>query len=327
MATLPDTPVTGEATKVSWAEGVIDYLSNLNSRIGTGGGTVPANGSFELDTNEDGDPDSWDVTEASATLSLDSADSVHARQSVKFIFGATSGTGTVTNADFLECAEGQRLELSYHVKGSWENSAGGLPHKAQILFYNDATPVPVATSTVTLVDEGDTPIVWSKYFSQTVVPNGAYHYKVRLQAGDGSTGVSSETINFDLVGVRVFHGHVYLATADKVDIYSELAPSKGTKTIAVTPAALGGGFLEQPISISFSYAGTMPSNDDTDLTFKNGDGDTVNTHSIDNSGNGTTLDFFGGVSLFLSPRGEFTMIIGEDDPPINFTLTLSGYDV
>lgn len=333
MATLPDKPVTGEATKVSWAEGVIDYLSDLNSRIGAGGGGVPANGSFELDTNADGDPDSWDVTESSATLSLDSSDAIHGRQSVKFSFGATTGTGTVTNDTFLECAEGQRLELSYYVKGSWENSAGGLPHKAHILFFDDTSPTPAALSTVTLVDEGDTPTFWDKYSLQTVVPAGAFYYKIRLQAGDGATAVAGQNVKFDQVECRVYHGRVNVAWGSPLQLLDPVSPTTTTYTVTVTDEALGSGVLdgERPTKVAVYYLIEVAASESVQVTITDGYGVVVWDAQHNNSGGSIPATYTpiarpGYLWVALNERGEFTVTI-DDDEPTDFNLDGYAYEV
>ena len=75
------------------------------------------NGSFELDSNGDGTPDGWNTAPVSlGGVAIDSSDSAHGLNSVKFISGGTGG-GLLTSPAF-DVLSGSTLTVNFTYKAS-----------------------------------------------------------------------------------------------------------------------------------------------------------------------------------------------------------------
>lgn len=105
------------------------------------------NGSFEDDTDADGQPDKWAVT-VWGTQTLDTTFSTHGAQSIKFT-STGSGGGYVTSEDFLPVSETRRYSLHFSMK----SSVADVRNLVQILWYDSAQ---TSVSTEVLLDDSAT---------------------------------------------------------------------------------------------------------------------------------------------------------------------------
>ena len=77
----------------------VDNL-NVETSSTAESGLLLANGSFETDSENDGQPDDWTIsTLTGATIAIDTSESAHGVNSLKFLSGG-SGGGTATSAKF-----------------------------------------------------------------------------------------------------------------------------------------------------------------------------------------------------------------------------------
>lgn len=73
------------------------------------------NGSFEVDTDGDGAPDNWVITTyTNGTQSLDTAQTTHGGQSIKFLSGGNGG-GSATSESFFEVEQGKQIGVSVSI--------------------------------------------------------------------------------------------------------------------------------------------------------------------------------------------------------------------
>ena len=105
-------PTVGEATKkTAFADAVIDNLSDLNGRSSSGGSSIP-NAGFDTDTDADGTPDSWTVTDTGGSHTIEDDDNTEqARGTSAFQFAypaSSSGGGYIETTDQIDVAHQPR---------------------------------------------------------------------------------------------------------------------------------------------------------------------------------------------------------------------------
>lgn len=127
------------------------------------------NGSFESDTDGDGIPDNWSITEydATSTVELDDTTQEHGEVSLKFV--STGLGGGIAETSFFEVGKSETLYLTFKYK----SSVVGVRNVAEISWYTAAQSL---ISTTTLLDDSTTnPTSFTKQTYQPVVPaTGAY---------------------------------------------------------------------------------------------------------------------------------------------------------
>lgn len=179
------------------------------------------NGSFEIDTNDDGIPDNWTITEydATSTVETDSTTQSHGGQSLKFVSTGLGG-GIADSDTYIECTDGEYLRVTYRYK----SSVADVRNLVQIQFYNSAKGL---LSTPDLLDDSTTnPASWTlKKHEAVLTPASTRYAKIKL-TGCHSSDVTPGTTWFDdvrvLRDVRGRGAYVYETTG------ASWAPGSGT---------------------------------------------------------------------------------------------------
>jgi hypothetical protein len=197
-------PQVGDPTTAEWGQSVAQELAYLYTLAlsAIGSREIILNGSFETDTDSDGEPDGWTIVEfTGGTFLLDestvAADgkSRHGKRAAKLTAAAGTGGGTLTSTDAFECTPGRILEFSWQMK----SSAAGVRNKVDILFFDSTL---VATTTDNIFDNSTTnPTDWTLFHSFVVVPATARYCKIKLTGADSSDATNGD-VWFD--DVKVF---------------------------------------------------------------------------------------------------------------------------
>ena len=196
-------PAVGDPTKkTAFADAVINNLTDLNSRIGTGGASsgIP-NSSFEDDGDADGDPDSWTVTNIGGTSGIiaTSGDQAHGLNAWKVDYPASAAQGaTIQTNDYIAISPDEIIYLAWKMKGT---SSTGAKHIVTLLWYTfDKTAL---TPTIIYSDTAN-PTAWTQCLSGAISPSTAKFMKIKIQGSD--TTVPSETGSISFDDVRLVNG-------------------------------------------------------------------------------------------------------------------------
>jgi len=227
-----------EGIDKDFLDALIDDLTWLKARIADS--ELP-NGSFESDSDGDGQSDSWTVTDyAGGSHALDTTDPYHGQQCLKMT--ATSGGGYVEalSDSYRLCAPGQRIEIAFHLKAS----AGGVRVRCLLLWY-DASQGYLSTSTV--YDSTANPTSWARRSGQAVAPASARYYRVQVIVGESGGTVDAE-VRIDGMNARVYHGVVMfprtanLTAAGTYSIASHIGDERARRALIQYEFA-GEGFI------------------------------------------------------------------------------------
>jgi len=139
-----------------------------------------SNGSFETDTDADGEPDNWTETESSGTVARVTAENYHGAASLKF---TAAGTGTFVTSDKYEMTEGRDVDLSF---AYYASNASAQP-KIELAWY-DAAQASISNSTVFDSDQGTTATSWT-YVEERIAtpPANARYFEVKITGNDQAT--------------------------------------------------------------------------------------------------------------------------------------------
>ncbi len=212
----------GDAIDKDFLDALVDDLAWLKARMAD---TELPNGSFENDSDADGQPDSWTVTDyAGGSHALDTTDPYHGRQCLKMTATSAGGYVEALSDSYRLCATGQRIEVTLHLKAS----AAGVRMRCLLLWY-DASQGYLSTST--LYDSTANPTSWARRSGQAVAPASARYYRVQVIVGE-SGGTVDADVRVDGVDARVYRGRV---PAARTTVGTET--STGTKTYTVSHGA------------------------------------------------------------------------------------------
>ncbi|MFA5100531.1 MAG: hypothetical protein WC547_06595 [Candidatus Omnitrophota bacterium] len=212
---------SGEPITASLMDKIQDNFSYLYGLIGSAGQIGVPNGSFEIDSDADGVPDSWTKNlYAGGTGGIYTTSPAHGAQSFYFTHpgGGGNGGGYLTS-DYVECSPNLNHILSFIL---W-STAAGMKNKVQIQFYTKAkaengAAVDLYSSTAnptsaTVFNYGIKPTASSAYF------------KIILHGGVDDTDVAGTTYFDD---IRLI-GHFPDVTAGDVIVASDKAEESGTE--------------------------------------------------------------------------------------------------
>jgi len=153
------------------------------------------NGSFEADTNGDGHPDDWVVTEyTGGTVAIDTSVQDHGASSLKFT-SAGSGGGYIISESFFKVSPSRLLSTSFHIK----SSVADVRNLVELVWY-DASQVETSTPTSLYDDSTANPTSWTVKKAVATPPAGAFYAKLRMYGCHSSDATSGSTW-YD--GVRV----------------------------------------------------------------------------------------------------------------------------
>lgn len=184
-------PNQGDVTLKSWADAVVDNLTFFNSIISGLTAMVVPNGSFELDSDADGEPDEWEstlYTGGSMAITGDGladTDCNHGRRAIKFTSpgGSGNGGGYVQTADFIDVSPMRLFVLSWQLK----STAAAVRNKVNVMFYDAAQTL---ISTTTIFSSVDNPTDWLVMRGAALPPSTARYAKVQLVGAENTTTVA-----------------------------------------------------------------------------------------------------------------------------------------
>ncbi|MHA1809377.1 MAG: hypothetical protein ACTSYH_03590 [Candidatus Heimdallarchaeaceae archaeon] len=214
----PPDPSVKDPTKASLPVAQNAALANLDSRLSSIEGIVLNNGSFELPVSGSGDPTSWTISDtgaASHALDQDESDVYHGRQSLSMTLTSTAGDlVTMTSDDYIPCAPGQRLRISWNYKCS----VAATRQRIDVLYWywTGSAYSAASTASASVFDiSANNSATWTQVISdETVVPGGLAHdpefYTIQVRYGDpgGGTDGTAGVLHIDGVQSEVFHGLV-----------------------------------------------------------------------------------------------------------------------
>jgi len=164
----------------------------LTSPTSLSAGTDSFNGSFEVDTNNDSQPDNWELVPlAAAVIAIDSTSSVHGINSLQFLSGG-SGGGSATSKRF-DVISGSNFGMVFRYKSS---SATSLT-KIVVNTYDRAG---LLLSELLAFSEGvNNPATFTKQIASAVLDATAVTAEIVLTGVDatGTTTSAATTTHFE----------------------------------------------------------------------------------------------------------------------------------
>mgnify|MGYP003648092968 CR=1 FL=1 len=231
-------PSVGDATKkTAFADAVINNLTDLNSRIGTGAASsgIP-NSSFEDDGDADGDPDSWTVTNIGGTSGIiaTSGNQAHGLNAWKVDYPDSSAQGaTIQTNDYIAISPDEIIYLAWKMKGT---SATGANHVVSLLWYTFGK---TALAPTIIYSDTANPTAWTQCLSGAISPSTAKFMKIKIQGSDTTVPSATGSISFD--DVRLVNG-----PADVFDNSNTYGPGTGlgTQPAWTAPSQIGCCWVE-----------------------------------------------------------------------------------
>lgn len=198
-------PATGNATKKSFADSVVDDLTYLYGQLAstTGDKASIVNGSFEIDGDADGVPDGWtksDFTGGVFSITGNGLTDTVCHQgarAVKYVHpgGVGNGGGTLTSTEF----EVVPLK-TYSFSWVTYSTAATLYNIVSVEWFT-AAKASISTTTLSVISTNN-PSAWSQQGSVAVPPSTARFAKLKFSLGD-SSGSTGGTVYLDAVSVSV----------------------------------------------------------------------------------------------------------------------------
>ena len=209
----------GKAGKASMWQKVKDCLDYLNGKA-AGAGLV--NGSFELDTDADGVPDSWTKSlYPGGSSAFETTNPLHGVQAFKFTHpGGPGNGGGYLESSYVEVSELQGYLLCVEM----QVSVTGIKNIHQLRYY-DKDKVFVSSSDV--LNETATHTNAELYKNYAVPPSTARFVKIRLIGGYNDTDVAGDIV-FDGVVLRPIDIEVQSTGSQAMTPGSTYTPAAGT---------------------------------------------------------------------------------------------------
>lgn len=189
-----------------WSE---DNISPLNAQTVTGRFNLVENGSFELDGDGDGEPDSWTISlfnSGTSTVEIDTSNIVDGTNSLKFVSQGDGG-GTATSNRF-EVPDGADIGVSFYIR----STVADVRNIVRVQYYDKNG---ASTSSTTLYDDSSTnPTSFTLKAFGTAVPAGSTQAELILIGCDSSDPTSGTTY-YDFAQVTN-QGYIFSGTPGEV---------------------------------------------------------------------------------------------------------------
>jgi hypothetical protein len=213
-------------------------LNPASATKGNYDGTVP-NGSFEVDSDNDGKPDEWTVPllYPGGSFAFETSDVGHGARAVKFTHpgGAGNGGGLLLSA-FMECSEKRAVMLQWLHK----SSVAGMKNRIELLWYDKAK---VLVGGTTIYSSTANPTSWTVQTGVAMPLTNARYFTIRIIAGetDVSTGGTSYWDDVRLVEAPTTFEHEYVFEGESADRTVKWVCPTGVKLCYVEVEGGGGG--------------------------------------------------------------------------------------
>ena len=232
----------GKAMALPLWEAVRDSLNFLNGSISTIAGTDIPNGSFEVDSDSDGQPDNWTKTlYTGGSGAIDTSVPVHGAACYKFTHpGGVGNGGGYIDSDYFPCAAAFAVILKWFM---WATTNTNLKCAVDILWYTKAK---VYVSTTNLLTTTTPTTTTSQYIKTATPPATACFLKVRLSGGVNDTNPgSAQSAYFDGVTISKEQFHMETTGSWTINASQTYPVPAGMYNLANFAAASGGNtFVE-----------------------------------------------------------------------------------
>lgn len=256
---MPYTPIldseieVGDAITQSLMQKIKDNDEFFNSAISGVSGSVLINNSFDIDSDGDGEPDSWDITlYPGGAQTLDATNAVHGAYAIKFTHpgGAGNGGGFATS-DYIPCNDNYPFFIEFLNRSSL-TGAGIL---VQIQYYTEAK---FSISTESIYSQTSNPTSWEIAFTrETTIPSTAQYCKIVMAGGVDVTDPGSQVdIYFDNVLINY---NVYTSNGASLGdfiVYDEGGDNSGG-TLALAGSGLVGATPTKVAEANILYPGEV----------------------------------------------------------------------
>jgi hypothetical protein len=206
----------------------VDSLQELNSKI-SGGMLLPPNGSFEIDSNEDGIPDNWTRSlYPGGSSAFETTAPAHGAQAYKFVHpGGAGNGGGYLESNYIGIAE-QYAYMLYWIL--WA-SAAGMKNIVTVRYYDKAQSY---ISDEDLYNSTSNPTSATGFGALFQPPATARYIKIRLIGGYTDTDVAGD-IFFDAVTLEELGAAVPGDTIEAISHVSAVATATDyTKRMEIT---------------------------------------------------------------------------------------------
>jgi len=161
------------------------YVANVQGTIhpALNDYNLAANGSFEVDSNNDGIPDDWDITIIpTGSVAIDSTTRIAGTSSLQFI-SAGAGAGDAVSEVFFEINELRGIRVLF----SLISSIATIRNLVEVIWY-DSNQLQISTS-IAYDNSTTNDLVWTDNVSQLTPPPAATFAKIRLSGAHPSSSV------------------------------------------------------------------------------------------------------------------------------------------
>lgn len=188
-------PAVGDPTKLTaLAQAIIDDLNYLHANFVSSRDIIP-NGSFELDSDANNEPDQW--TKAASglggtyTLTTTAGNFIHGGKALSMTHpgGAGNGGYTAKSSNFLDWSEKRPLLLAWAQKAS----AAAMRNKVEIEWYDSAQAL---ISTSAIYDSQANPTSWTEQRGGAWPAANTRYAKIKITGGDTSVSTGG-TVYWD----------------------------------------------------------------------------------------------------------------------------------
>lgn len=194
--TIPDADIqVGRPLKQSIFQKIKDNFDSIQGNVATAiESAMVQNGSFEIDSNEDGIPDGWTKTlysgGAGAFYTLDPG---HGAKGYHFTNVTGAGGGYISTNEYIPCTEFRPLSYRMLMK----NSGAGVYSIGELWWYSASKSF--VTSTQIFAHNASLP-TWTEFAIGVVPPANARYFRLYL-FGAHSIGTTGTTY-YDMISVN-----------------------------------------------------------------------------------------------------------------------------
>jgi len=214
----------GKPVRQSLMQLVKDNFDDLNTRMTSlTSGMIP-NGSFEVDSDNDGIPDNWTrYLYSGGSMSIETTAPAHGAKAIKFTQTTSSGGGYL-ESDYVPCSEYGYI----NIRAMHKSSVAGIDNCIQILYY---TTTKAYISSAWVYDSTSNPTSWTEIIRTVLPVANARFCKIRVFGGYPSATTGSAW--WDNVTVDFFRADNYFAQTSGSMAYplTGTSLSVGSKTM------------------------------------------------------------------------------------------------
>lgn len=224
MAGVPAVPDEKDTTKVSFAQAVIDALTELSEEVGST--SLLKNGSFE--DVDAGEPLLWVVSDSAggshaiSDATESGGEAHHGQRSLQMTTTGSGGFVEALSDRFLAVGGGDTILCAGYAR----RDTSGIRKRVQLLYYDADKSI---VSTDTLEDNSDSALTYVTIGGTSDAPANARFYKVKL-IGGVSGGAIAGNVFFD-----GFSSVLFLRPSD---LEPEIFSTAGATTYTVPPGVV-----------------------------------------------------------------------------------------